>query len=239
MPFSVDPGLCRRDGICAAVCPARIITCVAGELPHMSAAAEKRCIRCGQCMAFCPTAACSAPDCDVREQLQLRPERFPGPEQVEELIFRRRSIRNFKAKPVPKELLERILNAARFAPSSHNTQPLRWLVTDSKDKVRQLAELTVGLLEQLPEKDPGVALRLHAAGLARAWHDGYDVIMRDAPHLVLALAPKAHGPLWMPPGLWPMSNWPPVPTEWEHAGPGILPSPPRTLWASPSAKPWG
>lgn len=191
MPFSVDPGLCRRDGICAAVCPARIITCVAGELPHMSAAAEKRCIRCGQCMAFCPTAACSAPDCDVREQLQLRPERFPGPEQVEELIFRRRSIRNFKAKPVPKELLERILNAARFAPSSHNTQPLRWLVTDSKDKVRQLAELTVGLLEQLPEKDPGVALRLHAAGLARAWHDGYDVIMRDAPHLVLALAPKS------------------------------------------------
>ena len=190
MPFVIDPGLCRRDGICAAVCPARIISWNAGELPEMSAATEKHCIRCGQCMAFCPTAACAAPGCSVRDQRQLQPELFPSPEQVEELIYRRRSIRNFTTKPVPRELLTRIVDAARFAPSSHNTQPLRWLVTDNPAKVRHLAALTAEWLEQLPQTDPALAQHLHAAGMAKTWQGGYDVIMRSAPHLVLAIAPK-------------------------------------------------
>lgn len=191
MPFSIDPGLCRRDGICAAVCPVRIITWSAGELPQMGLDAEKRCIRCGQCMAFCPTAACAAPGLSVRDQLQLRPELFPDPQQVEELIYRRRSIRNFRSKPVPKELLARILDAARFAPSSHNSQPLRWIVVDGPDKVRALAELVVIWLEQLPASYPDLAVRLHAAGLAKAWRGGHDVIMRGAPQLALAVTPKS------------------------------------------------
>jgi len=40
----------------------------------------------------------------------------------------RRSIRRFKADPVPEEMLRRILETARYAPSAHNLQPWRFAV---------------------------------------------------------------------------------------------------------------
>jgi nitroreductase len=49
---------------------------------------------------------------------------------VYDLAVTRRTIRKFKPDPVPRELLERIVNAARLAPSAANVQPLEFLVVD-------------------------------------------------------------------------------------------------------------
>lgn len=45
-----------------------------------------------------------------------------------ELILSRRSVRRFQPRPVPEEVLTRMVNAARLAPSGANLQPLRFLV---------------------------------------------------------------------------------------------------------------
>jgi nitroreductase len=45
-----------------------------------------------------------------------------------EAIAQRRSIRRFKADPIPDEVLQRILTAGTQAPSSKNRQPWRFLV---------------------------------------------------------------------------------------------------------------
>jgi len=51
------------------------------------------------------------------------------------LIRGRRSIRRYQARPVPRELLERLLEAAIWAPSAHNRQPWRFcVVTNSAMK---------------------------------------------------------------------------------------------------------
>ena len=42
---------------------------------------------------------------------------------VEEAIARRRSIRRFKPDPVPPDLVDKVLEAARLAPSGSNRQP--------------------------------------------------------------------------------------------------------------------
>jgi nitroreductase len=42
---------------------------------------------------------------------------------IQEAIIRRRSIRSFKPIPIPKMILEEILDSSRWAPSSSNTQP--------------------------------------------------------------------------------------------------------------------
>jgi nitroreductase len=53
-----------------------------------------------------------------------------------ELILSRRSIRQFKLEPVSKETLEKLVNAARLAPSASNLQPLEFIVVD-EDELRK------------------------------------------------------------------------------------------------------
>ncbi len=50
-------------------------------------------------------------------------------------IFGRRSIRRYRAEPVPRELIDALLQAARAAPSAHGRQPWRFrVVTDAHEK---------------------------------------------------------------------------------------------------------
>ena len=48
--------------------------------------------------------------------------------EIIEAIRRRRSIRSFKPEPVPREILEELLDACRWAPSARNAQPWRFAV---------------------------------------------------------------------------------------------------------------
>ena len=49
---------------------------------------------------------------------------------VYDLILKRRTIRRFRQEPVPRELLGRMVNAARLAPSGMNLQPLEFVAVD-------------------------------------------------------------------------------------------------------------
>ena len=54
-------------------------------------------------------------------------------------ITARRNVRDFDDRPVPRELLERILEAGRRAPSARNWQPWDFVVlTDREQKKRFL-----------------------------------------------------------------------------------------------------
>jgi nitroreductase len=50
-----------------------------------------------------------------------------------ELFKNRRSIRKFKGDPIPDEDVDRIIEAARFAPSGFNTQPWEFVVIKNKE----------------------------------------------------------------------------------------------------------
>lgn len=55
-------------------------------------------------------------------------------------IKQRRSIRKYKNKKIPKRLIEEIIEAGRYAPSSHNSQPWRFIVITEKKKINELSE---------------------------------------------------------------------------------------------------
>ena len=58
-------------------------------------------------------------------------------------IERRRTIRNFSEKPVPKEIIENCLRAASSAPSGANRQPWHFSIVsdlETKKKIREAAE---------------------------------------------------------------------------------------------------
>lgn len=55
-------------------------------------------------------------------------------------IKERRSIRKFKDKKVPHEVINEIIDAAAYAPSWKNTQVTRYIVTENRDKMNQIAD---------------------------------------------------------------------------------------------------
>lgn len=60
--------------------------------------------------------------------------------EYEEFIRTRRSVRHFLSQPVPKEILERVLETATWAPSSHNRQPWRFVLIEREDCRARMAE---------------------------------------------------------------------------------------------------
>ena len=56
-----------------------------------------------------------------------------------EIIRGRRSVRRYQDRPVPRELLEEIVEAARWAPSPHGRQPWRFAVLTREAPKRALA----------------------------------------------------------------------------------------------------
>ncbi len=56
------------------------------------------------------------------------------------LTRKRRSIRKFKPDPVPDEYVEKILEAARWAPSGANGQPWEFIVIKDRETIKKLAE---------------------------------------------------------------------------------------------------
>jgi len=60
--------------------------------------------------------------------------------ELTQAIRGRRTVRRFLRRPVGKKFLERILEAATWAPSAHNAQPWRFYVLTDPDVKRRLAE---------------------------------------------------------------------------------------------------
>lgn len=58
-----------------------------------------------------------------------------------EVIKTRRSVRKYKPDPIPEEILMKILNAARIAPSGNNRQPWKFIVIKDEERKKKMVEL--------------------------------------------------------------------------------------------------
>lgn len=70
-----------------------------------------------------------------------------------EVLFSRRSIRRFVPRAVPRDVVERVLTAAIWAPSAHNRQPWRFAVVESVQRKQALAKAMGERLRQDLEAD--------------------------------------------------------------------------------------
>ena len=61
---------------------------------------------------------------------------------VYKAIVSRRSIRRFQQKKIDPEILKKMVNAARLAPSAANLQPLEFFIVDDKDLCNKVFETT-------------------------------------------------------------------------------------------------
>lgn len=74
---------------------------------------------------------------------------------VYDLAVERRTIRRFKPDAVPRELLERLVDAARLAPSAANVQPLEFIVVDEAAAKAEVFPALKWAAYIAPAGDPG------------------------------------------------------------------------------------
>ncbi len=61
-----------------------------------------------------------------------------------EVVNTRRSVRTYKPDPIPDDVMRRILDAARVAPSGSNRQPWRYVLVKNPDVRKKVANLCGG-----------------------------------------------------------------------------------------------
>jgi len=188
--LKVNADKCVKCGMCVETCPLKIIAWEPGKCPEPVVWARKACIKCGHCVAVCPTGALDheimkASDCvPVKDELRL------SEEELSQHFKSRRSIRVYKQEPVKKELIEKVIDVARYAPTGHNSQTVSWRVVHDKDKVGLYKDKVLDWMRDGMETRPEMAKMLQFKGIIAGCDAGLDIIMRGAPHLIIAHAPE-------------------------------------------------
>jgi nitroreductase len=76
--------------------------------------------------------------------------------QVIDTIMKRRSVRFYKDKPIPREQLEAIIQAGNYAPTGAGTQMWRFVVVEDAGFRKKLAELALPRYKKWMENAPGM-----------------------------------------------------------------------------------
>ncbi|MHA2473080.1 MAG: nitroreductase family protein [Promethearchaeota archaeon] len=95
---------------------------------------------CGHCMAICPEDAIltqNLNDIDTLTKVDS-PQVFVDSENLLKLFRAKRSIRRYKNKQVSKELIKKVFNAMRYAPSAGNLRKWRYVVLSDPEKIQRL-----------------------------------------------------------------------------------------------------
>lgn len=117
-----------------------------------------------------------------------------------DLVALRHSVRRYNPdKPIEKEMLLRILNAARLAPSAHNNQPWTFVVVSSTKVLQEVHRAYER--EWLKQAPMVIAIK---GRKSEAWHRNYDdyqsletdlTIAMD--HLIMAATQEGLGTCWI------------------------------------------
>lgn len=188
--FEIDRQSCNKDGICAAVCPAGIIHFKKGEYPVPVPRAGEFCIRCGHCVAVCPTASLNHREMSAENCPPINKDLYLTADQCEQFLRARRSIRAYKEKSVPEKEISKLIDLARYAPTAHNSQSVEWLVLADKDELKHLTGIIVEWMRWMKDNMPEIAASFNMDGMISQWKKGKDVLLRDAPVVIVTHAAK-------------------------------------------------
>ena len=191
--FTINESSCIQCGKCVEDCPMRCIVIEKGDFPTIPD--EDKCIGCQHCLAICPTAALSINDVDPEKSMDLKYS-LPTALSMETLIKGRRSTRRYKKQSVNADTIQQLLETAYHAPTGVNAQNVLFTTTISREITDAIGqEIYARLGEILPGKDPEnddvPHQYMRMAYKAHSEH-GADIILRNAPHILIASAPKTN-----------------------------------------------
>jgi nitroreductase/NAD-dependent dihydropyrimidine dehydrogenase PreA subunit len=132
----IDYATCKSCGLCAKVCGARIIR-ETGERYEIHSYGDWECFRCGNCMAVCPTQSITVEGLSY-DMFAPMPKKAVSFDPFYASLLTRRSVRNYKKDPVPKEVLQSIIRAAATAPMGLPPTDVEVLVIEGRADIERL-----------------------------------------------------------------------------------------------------
>ena len=209
--ISINKETCKKCLLCSEVCPNKII--IKNNLNGMSTRPDRidMCFKCGQCMAICSTKSIVVDGLSYEHDFFDLPECTSNENYFYNLIYTRRAIRNFKDKPVPKELLEKIVEAISFAPPGFPPLKINIIVVQNTDLIRKALPNMIKLYDSLVKimKNPIIKffikkevgkkkfktmqehlIPLLKSRLPELKNGTEDTITRNAPAMILFIADK-------------------------------------------------
>lgn len=124
----IDESRCIGCGLCVEDCVASHLVLNSGK----AVIREGMCIECGHCFAICPQNAVEMVRQDTSDCREAVSMETIDSDTLLEAMKSRRSIRSFRAEPVPKESLAKILEAGRFSPTGSNAQDVCFTILGSR-----------------------------------------------------------------------------------------------------------
>lgn len=147
---------------------------------------EKTCSLCGRCIAICPQNAILFED--MGEFLE-----FDGIEDQSTLVsydimhkflISKRSIRAYKKKKIPKEIIEKIMESMRYAPTGGNARTMECTILSDENQIKALSD---SVMDALAKANP-----VYGERMKKAKEVGFDAIFYKAP-VVLIIHSKYPG----------------------------------------------
>ena len=203
--ISIDLARCIGCGACVRDCGRKVLAMEEGK----PVAKGALCNGCLHCYSVCPVGAVSCTDPNMGGSEELRySQREVDPDTLMRLLKSRRSIRQFTGKPVEREKLLQIVEAARFAPSAGNQQTtefiviqdsLRTVVTETLQMLRAAAENPAGAAVPVPEQYRERWIRMERdwreTGIDGLFYGGSAVLLVTGPDEISAALTAANAEL--------------------------------------------
>lgn len=201
----IDPKRCIRCGSCVKDCISGVFRMQEGiPLPLY----PDLCNRCSHCIAVCPTHAVIHKGLGEKPSLRIQRTAIRA-KAYREITLSRRSIRQYTPDPVPREIIEEILDVARYSPTASNAQNVHYTVVGNQDLLQRVSKRLFGIAEKINKvftlgpvqaasarlKDLGPVKTLHRYSMTWEFYKeqvsgGRDLIFHNAPMLLLLHAPK-------------------------------------------------
>jgi nitroreductase/NAD-dependent dihydropyrimidine dehydrogenase PreA subunit len=146
----IDQERCTLCELCIPVCVFGLLS--KGD-QSITVRETDKCILCGHCKAICPQDAPQMPFLNSTEfeWLPRTDDRLLA-EQLLGLMRSRRSTRLFRRDAVEERKLQRVIEAARFAPTVLNRQPHHYVAIHTKEKLQEVRSLAIEALRSEGER---------------------------------------------------------------------------------------
>ena len=105
---------------------------------------------------------------------------------LEQIIKTRRSVRRFRAEPVPESIVHLLMECARWAPSATNRQPWRFIAVTGRESLEALAGIIAARIEDIADR--AVAGGQQDAALKLRDFGHYATFFKNAPLVIVCVA---------------------------------------------------